>query len=240
MTVLGRKELQEVLELVLQLGAVDADRPFSLPVLTRLQQLVDADAAGYVETGIAGSSCREGELVTRTAPPGLFDDLEDVGHEDPTHRIYCHGRADAVAISDFLSARSFHRLRIYARVCEPLGVEDSLRLYLPDMNGSAQFFFFDRATRGFSTRARQLLETMRPHLAQARSRWRTTLTLDAGGLLSAREAEILRHVADGKANAEIALDLWLAESTVRTHLDNIYRKLDVHSRTAAIARARRT
>jgi len=237
---LGRRDLHGVLDLVLQLGSTESKQPFPLPVLLELQRLVDADAAGYVETDAGTASRGACELVTRIPPPGLFEYLEDVGHEDPTHRIYCHGRPDSVAISDFISARSFHRRHIYARICEPLGVEDSLRLYLPDVDGCAHFFFFDRPKRGFSTRTRLLLETLRPHLAEAGNRRRTSLTLDAGGRLTAREAEILRHVAAGETNAQIAHRLWLTENTVRTHLDHIYRKLDVHTRTAAIARARRT
>jgi DNA-binding CsgD family transcriptional regulator len=239
MAVVGRGDLQAALDLVLQLGASQSDEPFPVPVVVELQRLVDADVAGYVETGVGGRSCGGREVVTRIPPPDLFETLEDVGHEDPTHRVHCHGRLDPVAISDFVSARAFRRRRIYALICEPLGVEDSLRLYLPDVNGSACVFFFDRSKRGFSARSRLLLETLRPHLAQARLRWYESVSLDAGGRLSAREAEVLRHVALGETNAEIAHRLWLTENTVRTHLDHIYRKLGVHTRTGAVAHARR-
>jgi pimeloyl-ACP methyl ester carboxylesterase/DNA-binding CsgD family transcriptional regulator len=59
-----------------------------------------------------------------------------------------------------------------------------------------------------------------------------------GGLadqLSSREREVLRWVARGKPNAEIATALYVSESTVRKHLQNAYRKLGVTSRTAAVA-----
>jgi DNA-binding CsgD family transcriptional regulator len=55
-------------------------------------------------------------------------------------------------------------------------------------------------------------------------------------LLTAREREVLAWVARGKTNAEIAQLLWLAPSTVRKHLENVYAKLDVNTRTAAVAR----
>jgi LuxR family maltose regulon positive regulatory protein len=45
-------------------------------------------------------------------------------------------------------------------------------------------------------------------------------------------------VAEGKSNAEIASELWIAVGTARIHLDHIYRKLGVRSRTAALARVR--
>src|SRR5262249_13207201 len=56
--------------------------------------------------------------------------------------------------------------------------------------------------------------------------------------LSARELEVLRLIATGRSNQAIAQTLIIAESTVKMHLKNIYGKLDAHSRTQAIARAR--
>ncbi len=54
--------------------------------------------------------------------------------------------------------------------------------------------------------------------------------------LTSREREVLSWVARGKTNAEIARLLWLAPGTVRKHLENVYAKLGVNSRTAAVAR----
>src|SRR6266700_2412385 len=55
--------------------------------------------------------------------------------------------------------------------------------------------------------------------------------------LSEREREVLRLVAEGAPTREIAQQLGVAVSTVKTYLKGIYRKLDVHSRTQAVARA---
>ena len=54
--------------------------------------------------------------------------------------------------------------------------------------------------------------------------------------LTAREREVVTWVACGKTNAEIAQLLWLAPSTVSKHLENVYAKLGVNTRTAAVAR----
>jgi DNA-binding CsgD family transcriptional regulator len=54
--------------------------------------------------------------------------------------------------------------------------------------------------------------------------------------LTRREREVLAWVARGKTNAQIAELLWLAPSTVRKHLENVYAKLGVRTRTAAAAR----
>ena len=53
--------------------------------------------------------------------------------------------------------------------------------------------------------------------------------------LTAREAEVLSHVASGRTNKEIAADLRLSERTVARHLSNIFTKIGVSSRTAAAA-----
>ena len=56
--------------------------------------------------------------------------------------------------------------------------------------------------------------------------------------LSQRELEVLRLLAAGRSNKGIAQTLVIAVGTVKKHLKNIYQKLNVHSRTAAVARAR--
>jgi LuxR family maltose regulon positive regulatory protein len=56
--------------------------------------------------------------------------------------------------------------------------------------------------------------------------------------LSERELEVLALVASGKSNLEIASSLFVSLSTVKTHINNLYRKLGARSRTQAIARAR--
>ena len=53
--------------------------------------------------------------------------------------------------------------------------------------------------------------------------------------LTAREVEVLRLVASGKTNRDIAVELVISEHTVARHLQNIFAKLDVSSRSAATA-----
>jgi DNA-binding NarL/FixJ family response regulator len=57
--------------------------------------------------------------------------------------------------------------------------------------------------------------------------------------LSDRELDILAAVGEGKSNKQIARQLWLAEQTVKFHLTNLYRKLEVSSRTEAVNAAYR-
>lgn len=55
--------------------------------------------------------------------------------------------------------------------------------------------------------------------------------------LSPRELEVLRLVADGRSNPEIARRLHIGEATVKTHLINAFAKLEVSDRTRAVTRA---
>ncbi len=76
---------------------------------------------------------------------------------------------------------------------------------------------------------------LRPHLYQA--------CLDAGRRrhpvprLTPRQNELMRLLAAGHTNTQISRRLGISEGTVRTHLENIYERLGVSSRTAAVIRA---
>lgn len=56
--------------------------------------------------------------------------------------------------------------------------------------------------------------------------------------LSSREIEVLELVAAGRSNSEVADELFVSETTVKSHLAHIFSKLDVSSRTAAVSAAR--
>jgi two-component system NarL family response regulator len=62
--------------------------------------------------------------------------------------------------------------------------------------------------------------------AQLTAQWRAA----ADPRLTAREAEIVRSVALGKTNAEVAEQLSITEGTVKTHLNNVFKKLGVRNR----------
>ncbi len=61
---------------------------------------------------------------------------------------------------------------------------------------------------------------------------------DSEEILSLREIEVLELIKEGATNSEISQKLFVSINTVKSHLLNIYTKLDVHSRTRAVAKAK--
>jgi DNA-binding CsgD family transcriptional regulator len=144
--------------------------------------------------------------------------------------------------SDFYSVRQWHSTGMYCDYHRPIGIEHELQLCLPEPAGlsggpgrNVRLYLYRGPGPDFSERDRAVLTLLRPHLYQA--------YLDAerrrhpDRRLTPRQAELLRLVAAGHTNTQIARRLGVTEGTVGTHLENIYERLDVSSRTAAVTRA---
>jgi DNA-binding CsgD family transcriptional regulator len=145
-------------------------------------------------------------------------------------------------VSDFYSARQRHSTAMYTDCDRPLGVEHCLMVCLPSAlpptAGRGRYVQLALG-RGpgpdFSERDRAVLTLLGPYLDRA--------YLDAERRrcpvpgLTPRQEDLLRLVAAGHTNTQIARRLGISEGTVRTHLENIYERLHVSSRTAAVTRA---
>jgi DNA-binding CsgD family transcriptional regulator len=147
-----------------------------------------------------------------------------------------------VKTSDFYSMRQWHSTGMYIDCIRPQGIEHHLMLALPGLPEPAagtgrylRLVLHRGPGPDFSERDRALLVLLRPHLHQAR--------LDAERRrhpvprLTPRQNDLMRLLAAGHTNTQIARRLGISEATVRTHLENIYDRLGVSSRTAAVTRA---
>ncbi len=63
-------------------------------------------------------------------------------------------------------------------------------------------------------------------------------SLEVAASITMREQDVLRLLSAGLSNRQIACELCVSPGTVKTHLANIYSKLDVNSRVQAVAEAR--
>lgn len=108
-------------------------------------------------------------------------------------------------------------------------------------NGRSSIFVFTCMTRSTEPMHGLMLRALLPqlHLALSRSQAWPQQASDAPCVvateLSERQLEILQWVKLGKTNYEISLILVISELTVKNHLQKIFKKLNVHNRTQAVA-----
>jgi LuxR family maltose regulon positive regulatory protein len=96
------------------------------------------------------------------------------------------------------------------------------------------------AFRQRSTKDSDILPARKEYIAKLLNAFPRAQTSGTTGLindLSEREKEILRLLASGMTNKQIAAELFVTAGTVKAHTANIYRKLDAANRTQAIALA---
>jgi DNA-binding CsgD family transcriptional regulator len=138
--------------------------------------------------------------------------------------------------SDFYSTRELHNTGMYADYQRYWGVEHELMVVLPAGPGRTLRLLFARgAGQDFTERDRVLLSLLRPHLHAA---FVATERRRLGvAPLTARQREILQYVAAGKGTRQNARRLGLSDATNRKLLENIFARLQVTSRTAAVKRA---
>lgn len=251
---LRRADLAAALAFLGEVAALDLDEAYPYEVLARLQDLIRCDAITYQEVDLRAK--RFGRMV------GWPDNEDDADDNDlywalgpcPISSFRARtGDLSAVRISDLIGRRRYHELPIYREYFRPAGVDHVIGLGVPmAAHWHRDFLLFRRTESGdFSERDRTVLEMLRPHLcrleahaALQRRRAQTKGTQnddDAAAVyasLTPREREIVEMVAEGKTNAQVAAQLWVAPSTVKKHLEHVYEKLGVNGRTAAAARAR--
>jgi DNA-binding CsgD family transcriptional regulator len=153
-----------------------------------------------------------------------------------------------VTIGDFYSRRQWHGTGMYADVYRPQGAEHELMLTFParpDLGSqpgsqpggqrTLRLFFFRGPGPDFSETDRAVLTLLRPHLYHMVAGLEQRR--DPVPALTPRQWQLMKLLAAGHTNARIARQLGIAEGTVRTHLEAIYRRLGVTNRTAAVCRA---
>jgi DNA-binding CsgD family transcriptional regulator len=240
-TRLTATDLDGALAVIGVASAADGGQPFDAPVVSALRALIPADHVGYFEFSDDGRGRSAGNTFYADEPvdaPGISDWSADaVAATIDSWALldeYVSASERPLKLSDFHTRKELHRNPFFADVLRPLGVEHQLKVWLPPDGGTVRAFFFVRraATRDFDERDRTILSVLRPHLAAIRERWERR---HRPAHLTAREAEVLELVAQGLTTAQVADRLTISYTTARTHLENLFAKLGVHTRTAAVA-----
>jgi DNA-binding CsgD family transcriptional regulator len=230
---------------VIDAGAKSPALPGRLPeqVLHSLATLVPADCVSFADlddktaTHFADDEVLGGE-VNYLPEPVTEPDVAFWRHYPST--LYCSyptrtGDDRSVTLrSDFYSTREWKQTPMYLDVMRPWGFVHELMCPLPSVGGrSRRVLFFRSGSQDFTEDERFALALLRPHLNELVGR--RALGVAAAGLTD-RQHELMRLVADGQTNAQIAAAMHLSPHTVRTHLANIFERLGVSTRSAAVAR----
>jgi len=157
-------------------------------------------------------------------------------------------------ISDSLSRQDFRRTALYADYYRRVGLEHAMAVPLYVDGRTLVSIVLNRRGLDFSQRDRERLELLRPHLGflyrkacadttaarphPAPLRLAPLRPDPAPPGLTVREGEVMQWLSCGKTDAEIAALLSISPRTVHKHLEHIYVKLGVETRTAAVMRVR--
>jgi len=231
---LSEREARLALDVVAAATGGGDERPFGLETLDAIVAAVPADEAAYVEWRYGD---RDSVRITRGGDEAawLGAALAATCDSYPLRDLDHSASAVPLTISDVVSRARFRQTPFYAVVMRPLDREYELKLWLPAPPGHARYFELERGPgRDFGERDRAVLSLLRPYLARVRSGWERRPRVPS---LTERELDVLALVAQGLTNREISGRLFISPATVRTHLEHIYDKLGVRSRTGAVAAA---
>ena len=144
--------------------------------------------------------------------------------------------AEVISSTDTMSVRHWRALTVYVDYLTGSRVNTTFQLLMgvPDGYGrQLRLLCFRHTGRDYDQREHFDLQLLLPHLEAA---YRRGHQCRAAQAMTARHVMILELDKEGDTNASIANRLNLAEGTVRTHLNNIYARLGVQSRTEAVNR----
>jgi DNA-binding CsgD family transcriptional regulator len=215
-------------------------------LLRSLSALVPADCAVHRlwDDGL-------GRQVTTATEP-VVQASQDAGHVTwlayiaqggPPIVAYWNRSGDhgAVRLSDVIGWVALQRLEIYNLFWRPFAIDRAMGVQIQISSSQIVDLACYRSGSDFSERDRTVVDEMSYAVGQLARRAQVRGLVDASVMalgLTAREAEIIAWLTYGKTNREIGELLFLAPSTVKKHLDNIYRKLSIRKRMEAAALVR--
>lgn len=230
---------------VVEDGRGDAPGP-GLPwaVLDGLATLITCDEVEFCELDLVG----HGPSVQQSVFGGgsRYVELEQVSdlsandvYEEryqrfPARSCSAGDTATVTRWSDIFSSSELRREPLYADFFRTSGVKHVMSVDLPCLPGrTRRILFWRHSGTDFTNRDKLILELLRPHLdevcRQARRR------RDGTPRFTDREWQVVELVAQGYGNADIARLLVTSISTIRKHMEHIFDRTGVRTRSAVIA-----
>ena len=247
---LGPSDYEAVLAFVRQLYAVDRVEDFPRRAILGIGGLIPCDILTFNEIEPLRQRARMVEEPAGVLSASQVATFEHFANQHPLITHYARTRERrSRKISDFMSLSQFRRLDLYVEFFGRLSINYQIAVTIPSSPDLVIGIAVNRSRPDFSDRDRAVLDLLRPHLIQAyrniaeRSTLRERAESAERALWSSparqlstltdREHEVLVLVAEGKTNPQIAQQLRLSSRTVQKHLEHVYEKLGVCSRTAA-------
>jgi DNA-binding CsgD family transcriptional regulator len=241
---INAKDLRTITRIVARPDEGDPGEPLPWSVLAGLYELVSCDFVTFTMVDSRNRACpitQEFPAEPTDASPTEPDWLTEAfwtHYWESKPCCYPDRSADltsVVTVSDFCTEREFRSTGMYSdylRWWFPGGCNEIMLCLSSSLGRTIRLLFWRGAGSDFSERDRTLLTLLRPHLDTTyRDLQRRR---QPSHMLTTRQRELLSLVAHGHTNGQTARRLGVAEGTVRKHLEHIYRRLDVTSRTAAI------
>jgi len=235
---IGDSDLRTMLGIVNAPRDPDDSEPMPRTVLAALSRLLDADGVFFLQLD-----------VERRENP-LYQEYGQIGREEPpldvfwTHywtTAFCSypdrtgDLTSVIKATDFGGMTALRRTGMWMDYLQPFGVYREMVMCLPSPRLRTLRLLLVRGPGpDFSERDRGLLALLRPHLDARFREWQRGRQPAA---ITPRQRELLALVAAGRTNGQIARHLGISEGTVRTHLENIFERLQVTNRAAAVVRA---
>jgi DNA-binding CsgD family transcriptional regulator len=253
---LSRKDLLAVLEVVHLINDDQYETEVPKQALARLNEVVGCESLCYARADLSAgrllNAIHEPADTDLVGAPGFHAAFE----QHPAFDAYHSGRVvmgTSTALTDLADPLSLRRLAIYVDYQQPHGINDQLMCIVHQGGRQGTVMSFNRERHGFSRRERAIVDLITPYLSQAVARQQHMATLRSAvhsanhhriqisqaepqlALLTAREREIVTHVVSGLTDRETSRNMAISPRTVHKHLESIYRKLAIGSRTSLIA-----
>jgi DNA-binding CsgD family transcriptional regulator len=221
------------------------DDIFYADVLTGLRELIPCDDISFQLMDVAEQRLRllyvSDDGVHRKESVGMEDEFLQVFWREFWEEDGCAGPlltgdySTVIHQAEQWSARGYADTPLGSQFAA-LGVKDEVLVPMTPLGGTDRRLLLFRGADSpdFSEREKAMLALARPHVAELHTRRDRELRGDPN--LTPRQWEVLRRVATGASNTQIARALGLSEATVRKHLENVFVRLGVQSRTEAVAR----
>jgi DNA-binding CsgD family transcriptional regulator len=245
---LSESDLRGVLDVLRKIGEASAtNETFGRHGVANLPRLVSAEL-----TTLSICNLDSGHRSVISNLPGAISKREievfdRYFYEHPLVREHGHNEnAVTKRVEDLVTHDEFKRTPLFNEYYRPIRIDHAMAVPIHVDGSLLVSFVFNRSGRAFSDRDRACLELMRPHLGNF---YRLTRAMDNARAnpvvehepapelpLTAREREVLHWLAGGKTDRDIGEILGISPRTVHKHLQRIYEKLGVETRTAAVMR----